>query len=366
MPTIALLPGDGVGPEVTDAAARVLAAACGLHGIPLSFGEWPVGGAALRRGLPPLPDDTLNACVAADAVLLGAVGDRAFDGEPMTRRPEAALLALRKALGVFANYRPARIWPGLEHISPLTPDRVAGLDAVVVRELTGGLYFGEPRGLSHDGRSAVNTLVYTAEEVERVAEAAFRLAHGRRGRVVSVDKANVLETSQLWRATVIRVAARHPGIALEHMYVDACALALVLTPSRFDVILTENLFGDILSDELGGIVGSVGLLPSASLGRATGVYEPVHGSAPSLAGQDAANPTGAIASAALLLEHSCRHQAAAASIDRAIARAFADGLRTADIAEPGHAPLTCSAFTGAVLERLERVDRPAADPVPQG
>lgn len=356
--TIAVLPGDGIGPEVVEAAARVLASAARLAGLSLSIQTWPIGASAMRRGLPPLPDETRNACLAADAVLLGAVGDPAFDGEPIARRPETGLLALRSALGVYANLRPARIWAGLEHVSPLAPARIADVDVMLVRELTGGLYFGQPRGVAADGESAINTLAYTAAEVDRIAEVAFSLARRRRQHVTSVDKANVLETSQLWRAVVSRVAQRYPDVMLEHMYVDACALAFVLTPSRFDVVLTENLFGDILSDELGGIVGSLGLLPSASIGARAGLFEPVHGSAPSLAGRNVANPIGAIASAAMLLEHALDQPAAAAAISTAIDEALADRCFTSDIASGGSA-LSCSAMTDAIIDRLRPVERPA-------
>jgi 3-isopropylmalate dehydrogenase len=349
--SIALLPGDGIGPEVTDAAARAMTAAARLAGVSLSLREWPIGGRAIRQGLPPLPDETRHACLQADAVLLGAVGDPAFDGEPIDRRPESGLLALRAALGTYANVRPARIWPGLEHVSPLAPERIRGLDVVVVRELTGGLYFGQPRGFSADGQSAVNTLTYSTHEIERIAEVAFTLARRRRRRVTSVDKANVLETSQLWRRVVSQVAARHPDVTLDHVYVDACALALVLTPARFDVILTENLFGDILSDELGGIVGSLGLLPSASIGGRGGLFEPVHGSAPQLVGTDAANPLGAIASAAMLLEYALELPDASAAIHHAIASTIADGILTADLS-PSSTPATCRALADAVVERI--------------
>jgi 3-isopropylmalate dehydrogenase len=345
---IAALPGDGIGPEVTRAALGVLRAACAREGIAVEASEHLVGGAALRATGTPLPDGTVEACLAADAALLGAVGDPAFDGEPRERRPETGLLRLRKALGVFANVRPAKAAPGLAAAGPLKPEVAEGLDLVVYRELTGGLYFGEPRSLDLEGGRAVNTLPYTREEVERIAELAFRAAEGRRGLVTSVDKANVLETSVLWRRVVTEVAARHPSVKLEHQYVDSCAMALVLTPARFDVLLTENLFGDILSDLAGALVGSLGLLPSASLGAGPGLFEPVHGSAPTLAGKDVANPVGAILSAAMLLRDGCRLPRPAAAIERAVDAVLASGARTADLAAPGTTPATCSAFARAV------------------
>jgi 3-isopropylmalate dehydrogenase len=345
---IAALPGDGIGPEVTRAALGVLRAACARDGIAVEVSEHLVGGAALRACGSPLPDETVTACLAADAALLGAVGDPAYDGEPRGRRPETGLLRLRKALGVFANVRPAKAAPGLAASGPLKPDVAEGLDLVVYRELTGGLYFGEPRSLDLEAGRAVNTLPYAREEIERIAELAFRAATGRRGLVTSVDKANVLETSVLWRRVVTEVAARHPSVTLEHQYVDSCAMALVLTPARFDVLLTENLFGDILSDLAGALVGSLGLLPSASLGAGPGLFEPVHGSAPALAGKDAANPIGAILSAAMLLRDGCRLPRPAEAIETAVDEVLASGLRTADLAAPGTPAATCSGFAQAV------------------
>lgn len=351
---IVLLPGDGIGPEVVDAAAGVLQTIARRFGHAFEMRAWPIGGAALGSGQPPLPRETLNACLSADAVLLGAVGDPRWDAAPRERRPETALLELRRALGVYANVRPARVWPGLEDSGPLKTDRIVGADLVIVRELTGGLYFGEPRGFDADGRAAFNTLRYSEAEIARVSEMAFQLARARRGLVTSVDKANVLETSQLWRRTVTRLAAGHAAVRLEHMYVDSCAMALALNPRRFDVVLTENLFGDILSDEAGAVVGSLGLLPSASLGEGPGLFEPVHGSAPDLAGRDAANPIGAIASAAMLLR-ALKLEIEAAAIETAIGAAVADGCRTADIAAPdASTTMGCSAMARAIIERLER------------
>jgi 3-isopropylmalate dehydrogenase len=334
---------------------EVLRAACAPEGIDVETAEHPIGGAALRATGSPLPDATLAACLAADAVFLGAVGDPAFDGEPRERKPETGLLGLRKALGVFANVRPAKAVTGLANAGPLKPEIAAGLDLVVFRELTGGLYFGEPRSLDLAGGRALNTLPYTREEVERIAELAFRAAEGRRGLVTSVDKANVLETSVLWRRVVEEVATRHPGVRLEHQYVDSCAMALVLTPSRFDVLLTENLFGDILSDLAGALVGSLGLLASASLGKGPGLFEPVHGSAPTLAGKDVANPIGAILSAAMLLCDGCGLPRPAAAIEAAVEKVLGEGLRTVDLAAPGTTPVGCSAFAKAVAESVREL-----------
>ncbi|HXE79469.1 MAG TPA: 3-isopropylmalate dehydrogenase [Vicinamibacterales bacterium] len=349
--TIVLLPGDGIGPEVTEAAARVLEAVAAKSGRALRFESHPIGGAALKAGQPALPPATLEACRRASAVLLGAVGDPAFDHLPSSERPEGGLLALRRGLGVYANLRPARLWPGFEDLGPLKPEVARGADLLIVRELTGGLYFGQPRAIDREAGEAFNTMRYTSGEIERIARVAFDAARRRRRSVTSVDKANVLETSQLWRSVVARVAQDYPDVALQHMYVDACAMMLVTSPSRFDVILTENLFGDILSDEAAVIPGSIGLLPSASLGDGPGLYEPVHGSAPDIAGQDKANPIGAIASASLLLRHSLNAAAEADRIDAAVQRALESGARTADL--PGTSPaLGCRGMTEAILRAL--------------
>lgn len=347
---LVLLPGDGVGPEVVDAAMSVLQAVQRRFGVSYETTSHAIGGAAIADGQPALPPATLEACRAADAVLLGAVGDPRFDHLPRDQRVETGLLALRKGLNVFANLRPARVWPALEAVIPFKADRVAGTDMVIVRELLGGLYFGEPRRLEAD--RAVNTLPYSTMEVERIAQVAFQLARGRRKKVTSVDKANVLETSQLWRAVVTRIAADFPDVQLEHQYVDACAMNLALDPRRFDVLLTENLFGDILSDEAGAIAGSLGMLPSASLGDGPALYEPVHGSAPTLAGKDLANPIGTIASLALLCRHSAKAEDQALAIEQAIGAALDDGCRTQDIAEPGRDVLSCRAMARAIADRI--------------
>jgi 3-isopropylmalate dehydrogenase len=349
---IVLLPGDGIGPDVIAAAVRVLARVAQVFGHSWSLHSAPIGGAALRQGLPPLPDDSLAAARASRAILLGAVGDPAFDARPPAERPEAALLSLRRELGLFANLRPARVWPGLEDAGPLKAAVLAGTDLVVVRELTGGLYYGTPRGIDADGGAAVNTLRYTREEIARIAKVAFELARTRRRRVVSVDKANVLEVSRLWRTTVQGVARDFPDVALTHEYIDAAAMKLALSPATFDVVLTENMFGDILSDEAGAVCGSLGLLPSASLGAGPGMFEPVHGSAPDLAGRDIANPIGAIASAAMLLSDGLALRDEGAAITHAIEQTLAAGLRTADIATPGGAVVGTTAMAAAIADAI--------------
>jgi 3-isopropylmalate dehydrogenase len=351
MSHIVLLPGDGIGPEVVGAASRVLDAVSKRFALGITTESKPMGGAALRQGLPALPPDTLEACRTADAVLLGAVGDPAFDHLPSKERPEGGLLAIRKGLGVYANLRPAKIWPGAAEAGPLKTELAAGADLLIVRELTGGLYFGEPRGFDEHGTVGYNTMRYSVAEVERIARVAFDAARKRRKQLVSVDKANVLETSQLWRKVVSGMAPAYPDVALSHMYVDACAMALVTGPKRFDVILTENLFGDILSDEAAVIAGSIGLLPSASLGDGPGLYEPVHGSAPDIAGKDVANPVGAIASLAMLLTHSLAQAEAAAAIERALEATLAAGHRTADLGGTSPA-LGTRAFTDQVIAAI--------------
>ncbi len=327
---VALLPGDGIGPEVIHEAVHVLQAVARRFHIQIAFTEFPIGGAAIDATGAPLPDATLAGCKSADAVLLGAVGGPRWDRLPGPLRPEAGLLQLRRALDVFANLRPVRVFPALAGASPLRPEVAAGTDLLIVRELIGGLYFGQPRGRTGD--DAVDTMRYSRDEITRVARVAFSLARTRRRRVTSVDKANVLETSRLWRESVDAVARDFPDVALEHLLVDTCAMHLVRTPARFDVIVTENMFGDILSDEAGAAAGSLGLLPSASLGdRPPFLYEPVHGSAPDIAGQGAANPVGAILSAAMLLRHSADRSDAAAAVEEAVERVLASGFRTPDL-----------------------------------
>jgi len=347
--TIAVLPGDGIGPEVTSEAVRVLTAVADLYGYRIRTAEYAIGAAGVAEAGEALPARTRDAVVDSDAVLLGAVGSPALARASGNRRPEAGLLALRKLLGAYANLRPVAVHPALRHVSPLRFERLDGVDLLIVRELTGGLYYGEPRG--RDERSAVNTLRYSVEEIERVARVAFRSARERRGSVTSVDKANVLEVSQLWRDTVSRLGAEYPDVRLEHLYVDYAAMRLISDPSSIDVLLTENLFGDILSDEAGVLVGSLGLLPSASLGEGPGLFEPVHGSAPDIAGRGMANPIGAIASAAMLLRHGLDLPEAAGSVEQAIAAVLGAGARTPDIARPGERALGTSEV-GAEIARL--------------
>jgi 3-isopropylmalate dehydrogenase len=345
--SILLLPGDGIGPEVVASAERVLRAVADRFNHQFTLATGVIGGAALKQGLAPLPEATLDAARRADGILLGAVGDPAFDTAPPSERPEAALLKIRRELGLYANLRPARVWPGLESAGPLKPEILRGTDLLLFRELTGGLYYGEPRGVAPDGDSAHNTLRYSRGEIERIARRAFEAARLRRKRVTSVDKANVLEVSRLWRQAVTGVAKDYSDIALEHMLVDTCAMKLTYAPSSFDVVLTENMFGDILSDEAGAVVGSLGLLPSASLGDGAGLFEPVHGSAPDIAGRGIANPIGTIASAAMLLRYALELEKEATTVERAIEAALTAGLRTADLAAGG-----ASVSTTEMTERI--------------
>jgi 3-isopropylmalate dehydrogenase len=358
--SILLLPGDGIGPEVVAAAAAALRSVASRFNHQFELREGVIGGSALRLGLDPLPAETLAAARASNAILLGAVGDPEFDRGDSSRRPETALLAIRRELQLYANLRPARVWPGLEAAGPLKTDVVSGTDMLVVRELTGGLYYGEPRGIAADGSSAHNTMRYSREEIERIAKHAFDAARRRRRRVTSVDKANVLETSRLWRQVVTTVAAGYPDVTLDHMLVDSCAMRIALAPSSFDVILTENMFGDILSDEAGAIVGSLGLLPSASLGDGPGLFEPVHGSAPDIAGKNIANPIGAIGSAAMLLRHALGLEKEARAVETAIGATLQSGLRTADLAEGSSRTVGTSAMADAIIATLETPDRQAA------
>ena len=348
--TIAVLPGDGIGPEVTAQAVRVLQLVGEACGHEFHCEAHAIGGDALRRHGMALPDKTLAACEASTAVLLGAVGDPSFDHLDPSHRPESALLALRQVLGGFANLRPARTLPALVGATPYRPERVAGADLLVVRELLGGLYYGQPRGLS--ATEAHNTMRYTVDEIVRVARVAFDEARDRRGLVTSVDKANVLETSRLWRTTVTEVAKAYPDVRVEHMYVDACAMRLALEPTHFDVILTENLFGDILSDQAAALAGSIGLLPSATIGGRVDLYEPVHGSAPDLAGQNRANPLGAIASIAMLLRHTAGLAREADLVERAIAEVLEAGIRPADLTPIGSRPASTTDTGDAVMHAL--------------
>lgn len=335
---IAVIPGDGIGPEVVKQAIVVLEAVARKFGHQFEFQEVLMGGAALDAVGVPLPDETLKVCLESDAVLLGAVGGPKWDDLPGHLRPEAGLLGIRKGLNLFANLRPAKVFPQLKSASTLKEEILGeGLDILVVRELTGDLYFGEKgRAKVSDGEKAWDTAVYSTHEVERVAHVAFKIARGRRRKVTSVDKANILESSRLWREVVSRVGQQYPDVELNHMYVDNAAMQLIRNPGQFDVILTTNMFGDILSDEAAMLTGSLGMLPSASLGEGKlGLYEPVHGSAPDIAGQDKANPIATIMSAAMMLRYSFGLEREARAIEDAVSRVLEQGYRTADIATPG-------------------------------
>ena len=348
---IVTLPGDGIGPEVIAEAVRVLTAVARRGGHAFEFAERLMGGCSIDRHGVALADEVLADCRAASAVLLGAVGGPKWDDPRAKVRPEQGLLGLRKGLSVFANLRPVRVHPALVEASPLKPDRLAGVDILVIRELTGGLYFGQPKGRDRrDGHErAVDTLEYQDYEVRRVVELAFRLAKGRRRKVTSVDKANVLESSRLWRQEAMAIGQKNPEVALDHMLVDTAAMRLVQSPASFDVIVTENMFGDILTDEAAVLAGSMGMLPSASLGQGgPGLYEPIHGSAPDIAGKGIANPLGAILSAAMLLRHSLGLDAEAGLVERAVDQAIADGCRTADLG----GKLGTRAMADEVLRRI--------------
>jgi 3-isopropylmalate dehydrogenase len=345
---IAVLGGDGVGPEVTAEAVRILRAIANVNGYEFQFTEAEVGGVAIRKHGSPLPEKTLHACLEADAVLLGAVGHPEFDGMPREKKPETGLLALRQALGGFANLRPVQAYPALVDSSPIRSEVVFGSDVMIVRELLGGLYFGEPRGIKED--TATNTMSYSRYEVERVAHIAFQQARARRKKLTSVDKANVLECSQLWRQTVNEVAKEYPDVKLEHAYVDSFAMRLIQAPAAFDVVLTENLFGDILSDEAAVIGGSLGLLASATIGGEVDLYEPVHGSAPDIAGKGIANPIGAINSAAMLLRHTAKLEQDARLVESAVSAVLLDGYRTKDLVGSSR-KFNTTAEVGAAIER---------------
>jgi len=353
---LCVLPGDGIGREVTEQAEKVLGALQDRFGHSFDLERGLIGGAAIDETGEPLPERTLQACRESDAVLMGAVGGPRWDGAPWDRRPEKGLLDIRKELGLFANLRPAVIFRELAGASLLRPDIVeGGVDLLVVRELTGGVYFGEPKGREDaDGsRRAFNTMGYSEEEIARIARVAFDSARKRGGRVCSVDKANVLVVSELWREVVREVAAEYPEVELTHMYVDNAAMQLVRDPSQFDVILTSNLFGDILSDEAASITGSIGLLPSASLSASgLGLYEPVHGSAPDIAGRDLANPLATILSLAMLLRYSLGLEREALSVEEAVAAVLEQGYRPGDLAREGEAAVACSRMGDLVAEGI--------------
>lgn len=330
---IALIKGDGIGPEIVDEAVKVLEVVSKKCGFSLEFDEYLMGGCAVDECGTPLPDATLEGAKNSDAVLFGAIGGYKWDSLPRELKPETGLLKIRKELGTFANLRPAAVYDELLEASPLKPEIAKGVDLLIVRELTGGIYFGEPRG--RDATMGYNTMVYTKPEVERIAKVAFESARKRRCKVTSVDKANVLEVSQLWRETVTEVAKDYPDVTLEHLYVDNAAMQLVTNPKQFDVIVTGNIFGDILSDEASVLTGSIGLLASASIGEKYAIYEPIHGSAPDIAGQDIANPIATILSAAMMLRYSLGEIEAADKIEDAVKSALKDGVRTKDTARFG-------------------------------
>ena len=347
---VAIIKGDGIGPEVIDEAKKVLDAVAYAHHFTLDYHDYLLGGAAIDRVGVPLPDDTLKGCMQSQAVLLGAVGGEKWDSLESHLRPEAGLLGLRKALDVYATLRPAVVYEELIGASTLKPEVISGTDIMVVRELTGGIYFGQPR--AKEENRAFNTMIYTREEVRRVAKIAFEIAMGRKKRVCSIDKANVLEVSQMWREEVSALAKEYPDVSLTHMYVDNAAMQLIRNPKQFDVIVTGNLFGDILSDEASMLSGSIGLLPSASLGSQVALYEPIHGSAPDIAKQGIANPIATIASAAMMLRHSFGQEEAAKSIENAIIKALKQGYRTPDIASFGAKNLCSTDDMGSLIADL--------------
>ncbi len=328
---IAVIKGDGIGPEIVDEAMKVLDAVAVTEDINFNYKEYLLGGAAIDETGVPLPDETISGVKASDAVLFGAIGGPKWDTLPRDKRPETGLLGLRKAMGTYANLRPAMVYDELVNASSLKPEVIKGVDLMVVRELTGGIYFGEPR--ANEGDRAYNTMVYSVEEIRRIAKVAFDIAMKRDKRVCSVDKANVLDVSQLWRDTVEEVAKDYPEVELSHMYVDNAAMQLVRDPKQFDVILTGNIFGDILSDEASMLSGSIGLLPSASIGDKVGLYEPIHGSAPDIAGQGIANPLATISSASMMLRYALGESDAADRIDNAVKKVLAKGYRTQDLSE---------------------------------
>lgn len=355
---IAVLPGDGIGPEIVAEAVKVLKAIGKKFNADFILKEAPVGGASIDAHGVPLTDEVLKLALNSDAVLLGAVGGPKWEGLDYSIRPERALLALRKELGLFANLRPAKIYKVLIDASTLKPEVIDGVDLMVVRELTGGLYFGTPKGVEKlpDGTErGVNTMVYTTPEIERIAKVGFEAARKRRKKLLSVDKANVLETTELWRKVVTKMGKDYPDVELSHMYVDNCSMQLIRNPRQFDVIVTENTFGDILSDEASMLTGSIGMLPSASLGatKNRAMYEPIHGSAPDIAGKGIANPIATILSVAMMLTYSFDMEEAASVIERAVESVLDKGLRTADISKPGEKKVSCAEMGAAILNEMK-------------
>src|SRR5215467_7499382 len=353
--TIVLLPGDGIGPEVTKAAANVLHECAREFQHQFTFVEMPIGGTAIDKTGNPLPNETLDACKKADAVFLGAVGGPKWDSLPVGKRPETGLLGLRKALGLYVNLRPVKLIEPLRGISPLRPERLGELDIEIVRELAGGMYFGERGNVVEGGvERAFDTESYSTPEIERIATFAFMRAESRKRRLCSVDKANVLTSSQLWRRTVIGVGAAYPAVKLEHMYVDNAAMQLTLRPTQFDVMLCSNMFGDILSDAAAALVGSIGLIPSASFGDAAPLFEPIHGSAPTLVGTDSSNPIGSILSATMMLRDAFGLTLEADWVEQSLTRVLSAGYRTPDIAEPNSRKVGGSVFTEILREEMQR------------
>ncbi|HKE09421.1 MAG TPA: 3-isopropylmalate dehydrogenase [Candidatus Acidoferrum sp.] len=353
--TIVLLPGDGIGPEVTKAAANVLHECAKEFQHQFTFVEMPIGGTAIDKTGNPLPNETLDACKEADAVFLGAVGGPKWDSLPVGKRPETGLLGLRKGLGLYVNLRPVKLIEPLRNISPLKPDRVGDLDLEIVRELAGGMYFGERGNLKENGvERAFDTESYSTPEIERIAAFAFARAEARSRRLCSVDKHNVLTSSQLWRRTVTAMSTVYPNVKLEHMYVDNASMQLMLRPTQFDVILSTNMFGDVLSDEAAALVGSIGLIPSASFGSSSPLFEPIHGSAPALAGKDVANPVGSILSATMMLRDTFGLSLEADWVEQSVARVLNTGVRTADIAEPGKKTVSLSVFNEMLHDEMLR------------
>jgi 3-isopropylmalate dehydrogenase len=352
---IVLLPGDGIGPEVTRAAASVLQECAREFHHQFELVEMPIGGAAIDKTGNPLPNETLDACRKADAVFLGAVGGPKWDSLSVGKRPETGLLGLRKGLGLYVNLRPVKLMEPLRSISPLRPERLGELDMEIVRELAGGMYFGE-RGNSKEGgvERAFDTEAYSTPEIERIATFAFTRAEARSRKLCSVDKANVLTSSQLWRRTVSSIGAVHPNVKLEHMYVDNAAMQLTLRPTQFDVVLSTNMFGDILSDAAAALVGSIGLIPSASFGSSAPLFEPIHGSAPTLAGKDVANPIGSILSATMMLRDAFGLNLEADWVEQSVTRVLGAGYRTTDIEEPGGKTLNTSSFLEILNQEMQR------------
>jgi 3-isopropylmalate dehydrogenase len=353
--TIMLLPGDGIGPEVTRAAATVLRECAQEFHHEFDLYEFPIGGAAIDTAGTPLPNETLDACRKADAVFLGAVGGAKWDSLPVGKRPESGLLGLRKGMGLYVNVRPVKVLEPLRGISPLKPERLGDLDIEIVRELAGGMYFGEHGNVAENGvERAWDTESYSTPEIERIATFAYGRAENRSRRLCSVDKANVLVSSQLWRRTVVAMSGVYSAVKLEHMYVDNAAMQLTLKPSQFDVMLTSNMFGDILSDAAAALVGSIGLIPSASFGTGAPLFEPIHGSAPSLVGTDSANPVGSILSATLMLRDAFGLSLEADWVEQSLHRVLAGGYRTPDIAQPGASTIGGSVFTEMLREEMQR------------